>query len=169
MMASGQTNQRTPKPSKYFPSSAVLYLHPDSEEAGKFFEQLAERQVKAQACKGITTIRLWKDADDALDKDHRTDPYQQYLLMARKAAARLIGKELQGEGTGITWPNQRFRVATAASPNPLGRFNPQAEPFVPTASGSKQTLHHDGTQPASPALATFEENCKKRGVRLSSP
>ncbi|OTA94940.1 hypothetical protein M434DRAFT_29313 [Hypoxylon sp. CO27-5] len=176
------------KPSKYFPRDGVLYPHPMDEEAFEVITRLAEYQVKDQAYKGIPLIRLWLDAHAAGDPSNAADPYQQYLMVVRKTAGRLLAQELQGQqvlsapampAPGVMAKGGHNGEASTPAPAPkamfpelgtpaLGKLNPRAKPFSPSTSASKQTLRLDETKSAEDGLASFEERCKKLGLRVSS-
>ncbi|OTA57413.1 hypothetical protein K449DRAFT_437278 [Hypoxylon sp. EC38] len=176
------------EPSKYFPRDGVLYSHPMDEDAFELMTRLAEYQVKDQACKGIPIIRLWLDAHAAEDPSNAADSYQQYLVIVRKTAGRLLAQELQGQqvlsvpampAPGVMAKGGHDGEASTSAQAPkamfpeletpaLGKLNPQAKPFSPSTSASKQTLRPDETKSAEDGLACFEERCKKLGLRVSS-
>ncbi|KAI1407186.1 hypothetical protein F5Y13DRAFT_175572 [Hypoxylon sp. FL1857] len=193
----GSKTQMKAKPSEYFPPMDDIYSRPVDKDALELFACLAEGQVKAHTCTGISTVRLWLDAHAAEEKDNATDPYQQYLTVVRKTAGRLLAEELQCQQIGTARPTSKV-LSAAVKPTPtsttktghngevsmstqapkavppnlgtstLGKLNPQAKPFFPPSPASKQTPHPDEGKPAAHGLAAFKAYCKKRGLRVSS-
>ncbi|KAI2467604.1 hypothetical protein F4781DRAFT_304443 [Annulohypoxylon bovei var. microspora] len=193
--------------SKYFPPNNIIYSGPiDDTGMWGFLAGFAETQIKHRVREGILLIRLWFDAYDAVDLEQQTDPYQQYLMLVRKIAGRMIGEELSPEKAGTRPPFPKKAITAVAKANhdegPSTRAQAQAQAskaLVPnpnismlsqrstslgmpslanaephtTAFTSSQTRTEEKSRHAEPnsttaSVASFQERCKKLGLRVSS-
>ncbi|KAI0881371.1 uncharacterized protein GGS22DRAFT_192460 [Annulohypoxylon maeteangense] len=193
--------------SKYFPPSNIIYSSQgdDAHNMG-FLVGFAEAQVKLRIHEGVLLIRLWSDAYDALDAKQESVIYQQYLMLVRKIAGRMIGEQLDpgkarnrplilrktssvtskvnyDEGARTEASTQAPKIlthnlSTATPPQrstslgiSAGKLNPHAvkfsSPNAPAKKGGDKPPHGEPTSSMS-CVTTFEERCKKLGLRVSS-
>ncbi|KAF3065750.1 hypothetical protein GL218_09388 [Daldinia childiae] len=178
--------------SKFFPPSpAVLNLanHANREP----LMQLVQQTILYHVRNGNPLVRLWKDAYDAGYIQGTAAPYSQYLLAVRKMTGRMLNSEFNQEKTKTAVQVQSEILKALAkeisyagtqtvakvkmeSPTPVklvqARFSPLAPEFSPEKSTAKSTSeeeqHPAEYKPNDARLASFEERCKKRGLRIAS-
>ncbi|KAI0844329.1 hypothetical protein F5Y00DRAFT_266652 [Daldinia vernicosa] len=178
--------------SKFFPPNpAVLNLANLANREPLM--HLVQQTILYHVRNGNPLVRLWKDAYDAGYIEGSAAPYSQYLLAVRKMTGRMLNSEFNQEKTKTTVQVQSEIIKALAeelcyvgtptvaevkteSPSPVNlaqaRFSPLAPEFSPEKSAVKSTSeevqHTVEYKPSDARLASFEERCKKRGLRIAS-
>ncbi|KAI1652392.1 hypothetical protein F4813DRAFT_378104 [Daldinia decipiens] len=178
--------------SKFFPPNpAVLNLanHANREPLMHLVQQTILYHVR----NGNPLVRLWKDAYDAGYIEGTTAPYSQYLLAVRKMTGRMLNSEFNQEKTKtMVQVQSEILKALAKEISHVGtqpiaqvkpesptlvkivqaRFSPLSPEFSPekfaAKSNSEEEQHLAEYKPSDARLVSFEERCKKRGLRIAS-
>ncbi|KAI2783893.1 hypothetical protein F4815DRAFT_458421 [Daldinia loculata] len=154
---------------------------------------LVQQTILYHVRNGNPLVRLWKDAYDAGYIEGTTAPYSWYLLAVRKMTGRMLNSEFNQEKTktmvqvqpeilkALVKEISYVSIQTVAEvktepPTPVklvqARFSPLAPEFSPEKSAAKsiseEEQHPAEYKPSDARLTSFEERCKKRGLRIAS-
>ncbi|KAI0106823.1 hypothetical protein F4814DRAFT_452034 [Daldinia grandis] len=178
--------------SKFFPPNPAI-VNLGNHANGEHLMHLVQQTILYHMRNGNPLVRLWKDAYDAEYLEGATTSYSHYLLAVRKMTGRMLNSEFNQEKTKTTAQIQSEILKALAkeisyvgtqteveikieSPSPVklvqAGFSPLAPEFSPEKSATKSTSeeeqHPAEYKPSDARLASFEERCKKRGLRIAS-
>ncbi|KAI1800321.1 hypothetical protein F4811DRAFT_556919 [Daldinia bambusicola] len=182
--------------SKFFPPNpAILNLINQANQEPLL--HLVRQTILHHRRNGHSLIALWKDAFDAGHAEPETGPYSLYLIAVRKTVGRMfnlnfnesikakeqlefglpkaLAKELPHTGPGA---EVDVKTESLSSANPVRtRFSPLAPEFLPRKHVADKTIgklakeeedSRSANNTSDPRLASFEERCRRLGVRIAS-
>ncbi|KAL7620121.1 hypothetical protein AAE478_009113 [Parahypoxylon ruwenzoriense] len=173
--------------SKYFPLDINAIPRNADEALLESLTVYATDEIYRQLRNGIGIHELWKDAYESVNGEHPSELDRQYAMIVRKLTARIIANGMFGKpddclSIALGFPPSALAEASrdgesASGPNTpspslsqpnLSKLNPQAQAFSP-APAVKDTPNPSATEPTPQRLVSFEDRCRKLGLRISSP
>ncbi|KAI1459841.1 hypothetical protein F4805DRAFT_455228 [Annulohypoxylon moriforme] len=163
-----KTRRKQEYTSKYFPPNDIIFSGPrdDAHNMG-FLAGFAEAQVKLRVREGVLLIRLWSDAYDALEIKQTSDTYQQYLMLVRKIAGRMIGEQLDPKQARNKPLFPGSFIPVAAKVDSDEGASAQAPAQTPKALAPKPSMVMPSQR--STSLQTPMGNLNLHTTKLSSP
>ncbi|KAI5857397.1 hypothetical protein GGS23DRAFT_587882, partial [Durotheca rogersii] len=166
--------------SKYFHFDTKSIPRNSNVPFRQYLVAYAKREINSQLRNGVMLTDLWRDAHDSVAGEDSADPQEQYKIIARKLTARMIASNLFE--TQNKMPSIPFKIpdtdpgvtnlgsgpASTTSTSPLSKLNPEAKTFAPTTHTGKTGDGSGATKATSPYMKSFQERCKRRGLRISS-